>query len=159
MEYRDYYATLGVGKKASQAEIKKAFRTLAREHHPDVNKGNTAAERRFKEAAELAARFPCFATAAPAEAATIAAAVEMLNVPAPSPPGGRLTGWPGALRAGAAFELADPGFFFGSAPAAASAFRAVAWSTLEEAVLTSTFDAFRASMTRELSSPRAFAIS
>ena len=37
-------------------------------------------------AAELAARFPCFATAAPDAAATIAAAVEMLNVPAPSPP-------------------------------------------------------------------------
>jgi len=48
MEYRDYYATLGVPRTASQAEIKKAFRKLAREHHPDVNKG-AAAERRFKE--------------------------------------------------------------------------------------------------------------
>jgi len=52
MEYRDYYATLGVDKKASQADIKKAFRTLAREHHPDVNKGNAKAERRFKEISE-----------------------------------------------------------------------------------------------------------
>jgi DnaJ-class molecular chaperone len=51
MEYRDYYATLGVGKDASQAEIKKAFRRLARENHPDVNEGD-AAERRFKEISE-----------------------------------------------------------------------------------------------------------
>ena len=49
MEYRDYYATLGVPRTASQAEIKKAFRRLARRHHPDVNAGNAAAERRFKE--------------------------------------------------------------------------------------------------------------
>lgn len=52
MEYRDYYATLGVDKGASQADIKKAFRRLAREHHPDVNKGNAAAEKRFKEISE-----------------------------------------------------------------------------------------------------------
>jgi curved DNA-binding protein len=49
MEYRDYYATLGVPRGASQAEIKKAFRRLARQHHPDANKGNPAAEQRFKE--------------------------------------------------------------------------------------------------------------
>ncbi|MEX1294676.1 MAG: J domain-containing protein [Candidatus Limnocylindrales bacterium] len=52
MEYRDYYATLGVGKDASQADIKKAFRRLARENHPDVNKGDAAAEKRFKEVSE-----------------------------------------------------------------------------------------------------------
>lgn len=52
MEYRDYYATLGVGKDASQADIKKAFRRLAREYHPDVNKGDAAAEKRFKEISE-----------------------------------------------------------------------------------------------------------
>ena len=52
MEYRDYYATLGVDKGASQADVKKAFRRLARENHPDVNKGDVAAEKRFKEISE-----------------------------------------------------------------------------------------------------------
>ena len=52
MEYRDYYATLGVPRTASAADIKKAFRKLARKHHPDVNKGDTAAEQRFKEVSE-----------------------------------------------------------------------------------------------------------
>jgi curved DNA-binding protein len=52
MEYRDYYATLGLSKDASQADVKKAFRRLAREHHPDVNKGDAKAERRFKEISE-----------------------------------------------------------------------------------------------------------
>jgi curved DNA-binding protein len=52
MEYRDYYAALGVARNASQADIKKAFRKLARQYHPDVNKGNAEAERRFKEISE-----------------------------------------------------------------------------------------------------------
>jgi DnaJ-class molecular chaperone len=48
MEYQDYYQTLGLKRGASQAEIKKAFRKLAREHHPDAKPGDTDAERRFK---------------------------------------------------------------------------------------------------------------
>ena len=52
MEYRDYYATLGVPRTASQAEIKKHFRKLARQHHPDVNKGDPAGEQKFKEISE-----------------------------------------------------------------------------------------------------------
>ena len=51
MEYKDYYAVLGVPKTATPAEIKKAYRRLARELHPDTNKSPDA-ERRFKEANE-----------------------------------------------------------------------------------------------------------
>lgn len=49
MEFKDYYQTLGVSKTASAAEIKRAFRKLAREFHPDLNAGNKTAEARFKE--------------------------------------------------------------------------------------------------------------
>jgi DnaJ-class molecular chaperone len=49
VDFKDYYATLGVAKTASDKEIKQAFRKLARKYHPDVNPGDKAAEARFKE--------------------------------------------------------------------------------------------------------------
>ncbi|MFI9721149.1 molecular chaperone DnaJ [Streptomyces sp. NPDC052396] len=49
---KDYYKALGVSKDATEAEIKKAYRKLAREFHPDANKGDAAAEERFKEISE-----------------------------------------------------------------------------------------------------------
>lgn len=48
----DYYEILGIGRDASEAEVKRAFRKLARAHHPDVNDHDPEAEEKFKEAAE-----------------------------------------------------------------------------------------------------------
>jgi len=52
MSKRDYYEILGVGKSAAQDEIKKAYRKVAMQYHPDRNPGDKAAEEKFKEAAE-----------------------------------------------------------------------------------------------------------
>jgi len=49
---KDFYATLGVGKDVSDAELKKVYRKLARQNHPDSNPGDAAAEARFKEISE-----------------------------------------------------------------------------------------------------------
>jgi curved DNA-binding protein len=49
MEYKDYYQTLGVARNADVKEIKKAFRKLAQQYHPDKNPGDKSAEQRFKE--------------------------------------------------------------------------------------------------------------
>ncbi len=51
-EKRDYYEVLGVSKTADDAELKKAYRSLAKKYHPDMNPGDAEAEKKFKEASE-----------------------------------------------------------------------------------------------------------
>lgn len=52
MSKRDYYEVLGINREASETEIKKAYRRLARKYHPDVNPGDQEAEAKFKEVSE-----------------------------------------------------------------------------------------------------------
>ena len=52
MAKRDYYEVLGVAKKASETDIKSAYKKLAIKYHPDRNPGDKEAEEKFKEAAE-----------------------------------------------------------------------------------------------------------
>ncbi len=52
MSKRDYYVILEISKSASAEEIKKAYRKMAIQHHPDKNPGDKTSEEKFKEAAE-----------------------------------------------------------------------------------------------------------
>ncbi len=52
MDYKDYYSVLGISKTATKAEIKKAYRNLAKKYHPDKTNGNSVLEEKFKEISE-----------------------------------------------------------------------------------------------------------
>ena len=52
MAKRDYYEVLGLRKGASQSDIKKAYRKMAKKYHPDTNAGDAKAEEKFKEISE-----------------------------------------------------------------------------------------------------------
>src|SRR5436853_4103333 len=52
LDYKDYYKILGVDKNASQKDIQKAYRKLARKYHPDVNPDDKTAEEKFKDVRE-----------------------------------------------------------------------------------------------------------
>ncbi len=75
---RDYYEVLGVGKQASPDELKRAFRKIAMESHPDRNPDDAMAHTRFKEASESSTPFSgadsaaVGAASAPTEATTFA---------------------------------------------------------------------------------------
>lgn len=95
MEFKDYYATLGVAKTATEADIKRAYRKLARQHHPDLNPGDKKAEARFKEINEAN---EVLGDAEKRRKYDELGANWRQYEQAAQQPGG--TGWPGAGRAG-----------------------------------------------------------
>ncbi|CCH90555.1 Chaperone protein dnaJ, heat shock protein (Hsp40), co-chaperone with dnaK [Modestobacter italicus] len=116
---KDYYAALGVAKDADAAAIKKAYRQLARELHPDKNPGNTQAETRFKEVSEA---YDVLSDAK--RRAEYDEARRMFGSggfrPGAGAPGGFPGGFPGGAPGGQPFDLGDI-FGGGGAPGAGRA--------------------------------------
>jgi molecular chaperone DnaJ len=117
---KDYYAALGVAKDADAAAIKKAYRQLARELHPDKNPGNAQAETRFKEVSEA-----YDVLSDPKRRAEYDEARRLFGNggfrPGAGAPGGYPGGFPGGAPGGQAFDLGD---IFGAAGAPGGAGRA-----------------------------------
>ena len=97
---KDFYAVLGVSKTADDAEIKKAYRKLARQHHPDQNQGDTKAEAKFKQVGEA------YAVLSDKEQREQYDAIRSMGS------GGRFTGGAGG-PSGAGFEDVFSGMFGG----------------------------------------------
>src|SRR3954452_13582902 len=103
---KDYYAALGVAKDADAAAIKKAYRQLARELHPDKNPGNTQAETRFKEVSEA-----YDVLSDPKRRSEYDEARRLFGSggfrPGAGAPGGYPGGFPGGATGGQPFDLGD----------------------------------------------------
>jgi molecular chaperone DnaJ len=117
---KDYYAALGVAKDADAAAIKKAYRQLARELHPDKNPGNTQAETRFKEVSEA-----YDVLSDPKRRSEYDEARRLFGSggfrPGAGAPGGFPGGFPGGTPGGQPFDLGD---IFGGAGAPGAGGRA-----------------------------------
>ena len=126
MAKRDYYQVLGVERSASDGEIKKAFRKLARELHPDVNAHDPEAEEKFKEAAEA---YEVLSDAGAPRRPTTASATTGC-APAASRPGGGF----GSIQDifDSLFGGGDPFGGFGGGPAAGADIGAVVEIALED---------------------------
>jgi molecular chaperone DnaJ len=98
---KDYYAVLGVPKNASAAEVKKAYRTLAQQHHPDTKQGDPDAENRFKE---ISAAYDVLGDAEKRKAYDQVRDMSASGFgpgfgrPGPGGPGAAGAGWPGGVR-------------------------------------------------------------
>jgi molecular chaperone DnaJ len=90
---RDYYEVLGVSRRASEADLKKAYRRLARKYHPDVNPGDRSAEARFKEISEAYQ-----VLSDPQKRTTYDQFGHAAFTPPPPGSPGAGAGWPGGVR-------------------------------------------------------------
>ncbi|MHA7223364.1 DnaJ C-terminal domain-containing protein [Arthrobacter sp. RHLT1-20] len=101
---KDFYKILGVAKDASEADIKKAYRKLARQHHPDTNAGDTASEKKFKDISEA------YSVLSDADERQQYDAIRAMGGGARFAPGGS-----GGAGGGAGFEDLFGGLFTGNA--------------------------------------------
>lgn len=105
VEFKDYYQVLGVARDASQADLKKAFRKLARVHHPDVAKDKSTAEEKFKEINEAYE-----VLSDPEKRKKYDALGANWNGQAPPPPSGGWSSGGGPMPGGADFQFDGTGF-------------------------------------------------
>ena len=120
-EKRDYYEVLGIGKNATDAEIKSAYRKLAKKYHPDLNPGDKDAEEKFKEVNEGPTMF--FPTRTSASAMTSSDSLGSIPTMGPASPAAATVAASAASAAPAASIWATSSAIFSAAALAASAAR------------------------------------